>query len=92
MRCFVYGPLRRNWERSDGRGQGALRHLLASIQRPDGTSPTSNEDLLRNRGEVSIVPTENTFRVVRKIVRGLYYSHFTLVRALRQVLRKHRFA
>ncbi len=84
--ALFYGPLWRNWERSDGKGQGALRRILASIQRPDGTSPTGNDDLLGNPGEVRVVPTENMFRVVRKIVRGLYYSHFTPVRALPQVL------
>jgi hypothetical protein len=84
--ALFYGPLSRNWQRSDGRGHGALRRTLASLQRPDGTSPTSNEDLLGIPGEVRLVPTERTFRVVRKIVRGLYYSHFTPVRRLPQVL------
>jgi len=88
--ALVYGPLKRNWERSDGRGKGALRRILEKVQTPDGKSPSSQDDLLTVPTDVRIVPNEKMFRVVRKIVRGLYFSHFTATRGVPQVLSETR--
>ena len=52
--ALFYGPLWRNWKRSDGRGHGALRRVLARSQRPDDISPSSNDDLTEDFGEVRL--------------------------------------
>lgn len=88
--ALFYGPMTRNWERSDGKGKGALRRILEKIQTPDGTSPSSQNDLMSVPKDVRIVPNQKTFRVVRKIVRGLYFSHFTASRGGPQVLSETR--
>jgi hypothetical protein len=88
--ALFYGPLKRNWERSGGKGKGALIRILEKIQTPDGKSPSSQDDLLTVPPDVRIVPNEKTFRIVRKIIRGLYFSHFTVKRGVPQVLSERR--
>lgn len=72
---LFHGPVTRNWRRSDGRGRGSLRRMRANIYTPDG-----------GQGQARLVPDERTLRVVRKIIRGLYYHHMTPKRCLHQVL------
>ena len=88
--ALFFGPLKRNWERSDGKGKGALRRILEKIQTPDGKSPSSQDDLLTVPTEVRIVPNDKMFRIVRKIVRGLYFNHITAKRGVPQVLSERR--
>jgi len=72
---LFHGPMTRNWRRSDGRGEGALRRMLENIYMPSG-----------DQGRAWLVPNKRTFRVVRKIIRGLYYNHMIPKRRLPQVL------
>jgi hypothetical protein len=83
---LFHGPLKRNWERLDGKGKGALLRTLQKIQTPDGISAANRQELIAVPNELRIVPNERMFRVVRKIIRGLYFSHFSAIRSLPQVL------
>ena len=74
-----YGPLMRNWQRSDGRGKGSLERLVGKIYHPEGSDPSDTHN-------ARIVPDGKTLRVVRKIIRGLYYHHLSPLRQLPQVI------
>jgi hypothetical protein len=83
--ALFHGPVTRNWRRSDGMGKGALERALGKIRKPDGSGLSSLVDLM-TVGNLRIAPDDSMFRVVRKIIRGLYFHHFTETRRLPQVL------
>ena len=77
------GPVSRNWQRPEGRG--ALQRTLEMIRKPDGSRLSSLEELLTVKN-LGIVANESILRVVRKIIRGLCFHHFTATRGLPQVI------
>lgn len=77
------GPVLRNWRRPESRGD--FTRTMHMIRKPDGSGLSSENELLTEKNLV-IVPDENVLRGMRKIVRGLYYHHFTEKRGLEQVL------
>ena len=72
--AMFQGPVSRNWQRPEGRG--ALQRTLAMIRKPDGSGLSSLDELL-TAGNLGIVANESILRVVRKIIRGLCFYHFT---------------
>jgi hypothetical protein len=81
--AMFQGPVSRNWQRPEGRV--ALQRTLAMIRKPDGSGLSRLDELL-TVGNLGIVANESLLRVVRKIIRGLYFHHFTATRGLPQVL------
>jgi hypothetical protein len=79
------GPVSDNWRRADGRGRAALERLLGRIRKPDGSGLSTLNELVEVPN-LRIAPDASMLRVVRKIIRGLYYHHFTAKRGLPQVL------
>jgi hypothetical protein len=86
---LFYGAVTRNWRQSDGRGRGALSRRLGQIRKPDG-SPLSDRTDLVNVSGLRIAPDGKMLRVVKKIVRGLYYYHFTPKHGFPQVITENR--
>jgi len=82
---LFYKKVTKNWQRSEGKGEGALRRILEKIRKPDGSSLNSLSDLI-NVNNLRIAPDAKMLRVVRKIIRGLYFHHFTEKRGLSQVM------
>ena len=80
---MFHGPVSRNWQRPEGRG--ALQRTLAMIRKPDGSGLSSLDELLTVQ-ILGLVANESVLRVVRKIIRGLYFHHFTAKRGLPQVI------
>ena len=72
--AMFHGPVSRNWQRPEGRG--ALQRTLSMIRKPDGTG-LSNLDELLTVANLGLVASEPILRVMRKIIRGLYFHHFT---------------
>jgi hypothetical protein len=81
--AMFQGPVWRNWQRPEGRG--ALERTLAMIRKPDGSGLSSRDELLTVKN-LGIVPDVHVIRAVRKIIRGLYFHHFTATRGFPQVI------
>jgi hypothetical protein len=87
--ALFHGAVTRNWQQADDKGTGALRRTLAQIRKPDGSGLTDLSDLV-NVNNLRIAPDAKVLRVVKKIVRGLYFHHLTPIRELPQVLSEDR--
>jgi len=81
--AMFHGPVSRNWQRPEGKG--ALQRTLAMIRKPDGSGLSSLDELL-TVANLGLVANEPVLRVIRKIIRGLYFHHFTEKPTLRQVI------
>ena len=81
--AMFHGAVSRNWLRPEGKM--AFERLFNMIRKPDGSGLSNREELLTVKN-LGIVPDEHIIRAVRKIIRGLYFYHFTEQRRLPQVL------
>jgi hypothetical protein len=80
-----HGPVSDNWRRPDNKGTGALRRLFEKLRKPDGSGVSWDDDpaTLPN---LMIAPGASEMRVMRKIIRGLYFHHYGPKRGFPQVL------
>lgn len=83
--ALFHGAVSRNWQRPEGKN--ALVRMLEMIRKRDGSGLSSRDELLTVKN-LGIVPNAGVIRVVRKIVRGLYFHHFTDTRGVSQVLQE----
>jgi hypothetical protein len=81
--AMFHGPVSRNWQRPEGRG--ALQRTLSMIRKPDGSGLSKLDELL-TVANLGLVANEPILRVMRKIIRGLYFHHFTEKPGLPQVI------